>query len=91
MKVERPSIRSRGADDPRMAAGLDAWEKAGRRVYWLRLREGGAYYGWGRFWRPDARWQTGLSEVASTVESPPRETRRFDVPVVLYEALPGQG
>ncbi|HEY3108771.1 MAG TPA: hypothetical protein VGL23_08465 [Chloroflexota bacterium] len=79
------------AGDGRVAAALDSWERAGRRVYWLRYREGGAYRVWDRLWRPTGRWQTDLPEVASTVESPPGQTRRFDIPVVLYEALRGDG
>jgi hypothetical protein len=79
------------AGDERVAAALDSWERAGRRVYWLRYREGGAYRVWDRLWRPSGRWQTDLPEVAPTVESPPGQTRRFDIPVVLYEALRGDG
>lgn len=81
---------NRAAEDDRLVAALDGWERAGRTVYWLRTREGPAYYQWGRYWRPDARWQTALTEVASTVESPPSGTRAFDVPIVLYEALASQ-
>jgi hypothetical protein len=51
------------------------------------MREGPAYYQWGRYWRPDAYWKTELTEVASTIEAPPTGTRAFDVPIVLYEAL----
>lgn len=77
-------------DDPALATTIDSWDRAGRPVYWLRYRENQTpFRQWDRYWRPNATWKTDLPEVIPTIESPPRELRRFDVPVTLYQALKG--
>ena len=74
------------ADDEALRQPLAEWQGQGRPVYWLRQGDAPVFAHWGRAWQPSGHWQTGLSEVASTLESPPVALAPFDVPITLYRA-----